>query len=103
MKKILTFLFCLGAFIPAAHAENVPESERDALVKSCMGGESPQQDPQRAEYCNCMRDSTKDWSAEDFKQTADESAKAHDASQESPKLQEAAKACITKVLGPLPQ
>jgi hypothetical protein len=103
MKRALTVFVCLIVFVPAAYAESVPPTEMDTLTKNCMGGETPQQNPDRARYCQCMRDSMSSWSAEDFKEVAAESAKAHDAGQEPAKLQELAKACITKVLGPLPQ
>jgi hypothetical protein len=103
MKKTLLILLCMGAFISAAHADTVPEYALDKDFTACMGGETPQKDPQRAQYCNCVRDSMKSWSVQEYEQVASEGAKAHDAAQEPAKLQDIAKACITKVLGPMPQ
>lgn len=102
MKKMFAILFCMAMLLSAAHAQTASQSA-DALTQSCMGGEDPQKDPERAQYCACMRESMANWTDEDFKQVAAEAAKAHSAGQEPTKLQELAKACITKVLGPEPQ
>lgn len=92
-----------AAFISLAHAEQVPAYALEKDFENCMGHENPQKNPERAEYCDCVRNSMKDWSMEAYGQLAMEGAKAKNASEEPAQLQEIAKACVTKVLGAAPQ
>jgi len=99
MTKTVLAIF-LGALlsVTTALAEPIPDYVLDKDFISCMGGENPEQDPQRREYCLCVRDSMKSWTLEEYGQTAEEETKAHTAAQEPGRLQDIAKACIAKVL-----
>jgi hypothetical protein len=82
-----------------AQAEPVPEYALDKDFQNCMGGEAPQKDPQRAEYCNCIRDSMKGWSLDEYGAVATEESKAGGSTQNVPqKIAELAKSCIAKVM-----
>jgi hypothetical protein len=99
MTKTVLAVF-LGALLPvsAVLADPIPPYMLDKDFTSCMGGENPQQDTQRRDYCLCVRDSMKDWTLEEYGQTAMEESKAHSAAQEPAKLQALAQACIAKVM-----
>ena len=104
MKKLFSIFVCIMAFAPSVHAaDKVPAEALDKDFTACMGGQSPQQDPERGEYCTCIRNTMKDWSVEQYEQVAMEGSKAKTADQEPQKLQEIAKVCISKVLGNAPQ
>ncbi len=98
-KHLLVFGLCLMASVAHADSTLVPDDALDTDYKACMGGNTPDPDPQRKEYCLCIRDSMKNWTVDEYAETALQGAKApHDAEHQPPKLQDVAKACIDKVL-----
>jgi hypothetical protein len=96
MLRYLILVLLLGITIDA-RAEPVPEFALDKDFQNCMGGETPQQDAQRAQYCNCIRDSMKGWSLDEYGSVAEQSKTV--STQQAPKpLMDIAQACISKVL-----
>ncbi len=71
MRKF-AFVILFGAIvnISVAYADPVPEYALDKDFTSCMGGEDPAKDPPRRDYCNCIRDSMKGWTMEEYGQMA---------------------------------
>jgi hypothetical protein len=103
MKRAVFAAFLLILVASAGlRAEPIPEMVLDKDFTSCMGGETPEKDPQRAQYCQCVRDSMKNWSLEDYQQLAEQESKARNAQEMPASLQEIAKACITKIMGSTP-
>lgn len=93
----LSLILTLAA--ATAHAEAIPEYALEKDFQNCMGGESPQKDPQRAEYCNCVRDGMRSWSLDEYGAIATQESKNGGSAQNAPaKLTDLAKACISKVL-----
>ena len=103
MKKALTVFLCFLAFVSAAQAEPVPAYMLNKDFESCMGGESAQQDPERNQECNCLRDTMKGWTLDEYEGLLLEEAKTRFTGEQSPKLQEVVKACVAKVTGEMPQ
>ncbi len=90
---ILLLLTCASA-----QAEPIPEYALDKDYQNCMGGESAQKDPERSAYCNCIRDSMRGWSLDEYGALATQESKAANAQQTPQKLEDLAKTCIAKVL-----
>lgn len=93
----LFFLACMFS-VALAHAEPVPETALDHDFTACMGGMSPQQDYQRAAYCNCIRDRMQGWDLDTYGNVAMEQSQAGTTKQVSQKIQDVAQECIAKVL-----
>lgn len=98
MKTALVICLAMVIGVSAAQAEPIPDYVLEKDYTSCMGGETPQQDPARQQYCLCIRDSMKNWTLDEYGQVATEGAKAHEAGQEPAQLQDIAKQCIAKAL-----
>ena len=99
MTKTMLAVF-LGVLVlaSAAFADPIPAYVLDKDFTSCMGGENPEQDTQRRDYCLCVRDSMRNWSLEEYAQVATGESKAKTAAQEPVQLQLIAKACIAKIV-----
>jgi hypothetical protein len=95
LRYALLFLVLTCA---AAQAEPVPEYALDKDFMSCMGGSTVQQDPQRGQYCNCVRDSMRGWDLDTYGAIATQESKSTNAQQVPAKIQEIAQACISKIL-----
>lgn len=96
MLRIILLLLLVAT--ASAHAEAIPQYALDKDYETCMGGSNPQQDPERAAYCNCVRDGMKSWDLDTYGAIASEQAKAANAQQIPQKIAELAKGCIAKVL-----
>lgn len=81
-----------------AHAEPIPQYVLDHDYVSCMGGATPQKDPERAEYCACVRDGMKSWDLDTYGNVAMAQQKASNAQQVPEKIEELAQSCIQKIL-----
>jgi hypothetical protein len=81
----------------AAHAEPIPEYVLDHDYVTCMGGENPAKDPQRANYCACVRDSMRSWSLETYGAVAEAQSKAQNAQQVPSQIATLAKFCMQKI------
>ncbi len=88
---VATFLMTLLC-TASAFADN----GQDEYFRNCMGGESVQQDPQRAEYCNCVRNGMQSWDTNTMNSVADE-VKAQNGAP-PPALETLAKSCIAKIM-----
>jgi hypothetical protein len=102
MKQLAFLAFVALLMIPSlstsARAEPIPDYALDKDFQNCMGNESPQKDPERAQYCNCVRDGMRNWDLDTYGAVASEQAKASNAQQVPQKIEDLAKACIAKVL-----
>ncbi len=91
-------LFLLLIFTASAHAEPIPEFALDKDFENCMGGETAQKNPQRAAYCNCVKNEMRNWDLETYGALATEQSKAGNAQQIPKKIDDLAQGCIAKVL-----
>ena len=57
MRRLVAVLFFALIGLPSipALAEPIPEYVLDHDYVSCMGGITPQKDPERASYCACIQ------------------------------------------------
>lgn len=92
------FVFVTVVSSTGARAEPVPADVLDHDYASCMGGTSPEQDPQKAAYCNCIRDGMRSWDLDTYGELATQQSNAQNAQQVPQKIQDLAQACIHKVL-----
>ena len=87
--------------VPAApvtvRAEAVPAEALDKDYEACLGGEAAAQDPQRAEYCGCVRDGMRGWDTDTYAAVAQQ-AQTATAAAPPQALADLAKGCIAKVL-----
>lgn len=97
MLKIF-FLFLFLLYPLACSAEPIPEYALDKDFMSCMGNQTVQQDPQRGQYCNCIRDTMRGWDLDTYGAVVTQESKATNAQQIPQKLEQIAQACIAKVL-----
>jgi hypothetical protein len=98
MKKVFALVIGGIFFAHPVLAEPIPDYVLDKDFISCMGGENPEQNIQRRDYCVCVRNGMKAWSMEQYGQMAlAESKGITSAAQEPPLLQQLAQACIAKV------
>jgi hypothetical protein len=100
MTRLLTalaFTVAIGCSF-VAHAEVLPGYVLDKEFEACMGGTTMQQDPQRGQYCDCVRDSMRTMDVDSYAQAATEQSKAADPSKPTAKIQAIAEACLNKVL-----
>lgn len=95
-RSAVIFALTVLLITTAAQAETVPEYALDRDYTSCMGGETAQKDPQRNEYCNCVRDGMRSWDLETYSSVAMEQSKSQN--QPTAKIEELAKGCISKIL-----
>jgi hypothetical protein len=79
----------------AALAEPIPEYALAKDYENCMGGLTPQQDVQRAQYCSCMRNGMRKWDANAYVEMLIEQARTQEI---SPAIDALAKECVAKVL-----
>jgi hypothetical protein len=79
----------------AAHADPVPDYVLQKDYENCMGGQTSQQDVQRAQYCSCMRNSMRSWDEEAYANLLLEQAKTQVI---SPVIEALAKNCMEKVI-----
>lgn len=95
MRKLFAVLILMTAL--PAYAQGVTQVELDADYKSCMGGESQAQDPQRAQYCTCIKNGVSGWSAEQYNAVSSE---VQATGQKAPPaaLTTLAQSCIAQVL-----
>ena len=70
----------------------IPQAAIDKYYKDCMGGETPQTNPQRAQYCQCVLGELARMDDSDV------AAQAQSPSSATAKMEAMAKSCIDKVL-----
>jgi len=87
---LLVFGFC--ALANAAHAEAIPEPYLQKEYDSCMGGDK---DPQRAQYCECVRNGMRSWTVDQYGAVATEAKEGKGTPDQVAAL---AKTCIAQVL-----
>jgi hypothetical protein len=75
MKQVLslTILFCGLVFAAAAHA--LPDEYLQKDYDTCMGGEPTTKDPLRAQFCQCVREDMRSWTADQYAAVATEAQK----------------------------
>jgi len=95
--SLLLLLAFLSLSSPA-FADPVPKEALDQDFSACMGGETEQKDPQRAEYCNCVRDGMKRWDTQSYANVAQQAAQNPTTENAPAKITELAKTCISKIL-----
>jgi hypothetical protein len=97
MRRLHVFiLLSFGSLLSgAALAEPIPEYALAKDYENCMGGLTPQQDVQRAQYCSCMRNGMRRWDANTYAEMLIEQARTQEI---SPAIDELAKECVAKVL-----
>ena len=95
--KIARVLGVLAVLLLAGAARAaIPDYALDRDYKNCVGDDN---DPQRAAYCNCVRDGMRGWSENDYAQIASEqAANANTPGAIPSQIADLAKACIEKVL-----
>ena len=91
----LTVVFVLAILPYAAHAEQIPDYVLQRDYETCMGGENPQQDIQRSQYCSCVRNGMRSWDADAYASLLLEQAQTQEIAVP---VQELAKICAEKVL-----
>ena len=77
-----------------ALAEPIPEYALQKDYENCLGGIPPQQDPQRAQYCACMRSGMRGWSADAYAQMLIDQSKTQTI---APEVDALARTCVEKV------
>jgi hypothetical protein len=91
-------LFLLACLFAAPVRAEVPDDMVNKDFASCMGNATPASDPERAQYCNCIRDGLRKWDLNAYGETALEQSKAGNAQQVPAQLSALASECIHKVL-----
>jgi hypothetical protein len=94
----LGLMLAMVATFAAVSASPVPEYALDKDFQNCMGGETVLQSPQRAQYCNCMRQGMKNWDLDTYGNVALEQSKARDAQQVPAQIAEMARGCLANAL-----
>jgi hypothetical protein len=79
----------------AAHAGPIPEYMLQKDYENCLGGQTPQQDPERAQYCSCIRNGMRGWSEETYAALLIEQARTQTL---PPQIEALGKACVEKVM-----
>lgn len=94
----LGFMMLLLLHSSSARAEAIPEYALDKDYQNCMGGDTAEKEPERAQYCNCIRDSMRSWDLDTYGAVAMEQSKSSNAQKTPQKIEDLARACIAKVL-----
>jgi len=96
MKKIVILMGLFLALIAFPARAELPPEVLDKEYEACAGDG---QDAQRDAYCACVRDQMRNWTEQDYMDTAQAASASHGASAVTPsKLTEVAKECIAKTL-----
>lgn len=96
MKKslrLLAFGFCCMAGV--AHAELMPDEYLQKDYDNCMGGQTAHTDPQRGQYCECVRNGMRQWTVDEYGAIATE---AKDTKGTPDQVAALAKTCISQAL-----
>jgi len=97
-KSVLALALGLCLVTVAVRAAPVPQEALDKDFTACMGGEDPDKDTQRRDYCLCVRDQMKNWTLDEYGEVAAAGAQTQDAKQAPAQLKTIAKTCIDQVL-----
>ncbi len=88
-------LFCVLMMIAAPAYAELPEEALNKDYQACMGGDN---DPERAEYCGCIRDQMRGWDLATYQALATQEAGAASGAPIPEKISDLAKTCMAKVL-----
>jgi len=96
MKQTLRLLaFGLCWIVASAHAEMMTDTLLQKDYDNCMGGSTADKDPQRAQYCACVREGMKKWTTDEYGAAATEAQQSKVTPDQIANL---AKTCIAEVL-----
>ena len=93
--SLLVGIFCASVIASSARAELMPDEALQKDYDNCMGGKTAEEEPEHAQYCDCVRDGMRKWSVDDYGAVATEAK----TSQATPdKIADLAKGCISQIL-----
>jgi hypothetical protein len=101
MKKLMTlaFLGCVMAAPALADDTPMPDEYLQKDYENCMGGETPQSSPERAQYCQCIRDGMRHWTVDQYGSAATQLAQSQGKGGSEPSsVLGLAKSCMQKAL-----
>jgi hypothetical protein len=91
MRNFVLILAGLCLFAAAAHAEQMPDNLLQKDYDNCMGGEK---DPQREQYCECVRNGMRSWTVDEYGNVATE---AKNSSATPAAVEALAKSCLAQI------
>jgi hypothetical protein len=96
----VVLLLVLGLALLPLSAKAMPDEYLQKDYENCMGGQSEQQVPDRAQYCVCVRDGLRQWTIDDYGAIATEAQQKQGQANAPVPVQVAAlaKSCIDKIL-----
>jgi hypothetical protein len=98
MKTVLLLGFMTLLLCGPAFADELPDYVLNKDYENCMAGDNA--NPQRAAYCNCVRDGMRGWAIGAYMEAATQAAaNAGNQNAKAPgKIEELANQCIAKVM-----